>query len=147
MTAPIPARVAERAATSIIVDENGCHISTYSLGSHGYAQIGWNDDEGHRHMTTAHRASWVHHTGLQPLDTIDHLCHVRRCVNGAHLRDIPNEQNARRNRGDASGDLSTCLNGHSSPYVQRKRDGRLSSTCIECERDRTRRTRAKHDPA
>ena len=37
----IPSRVAERAATRYVEDENGCFISTYSTASHGYAQIGW----------------------------------------------------------------------------------------------------------
>ena len=37
----IPDRVASRAANRWIAGENGCHISTYSVASHGYAQIGF----------------------------------------------------------------------------------------------------------
>lgn len=40
----IPPRVAARAAARCIVDDvTGCWISTYSVASHGYAQIGWNN--------------------------------------------------------------------------------------------------------
>ena len=150
MTRPIPERVAQRAATRYVEDENGCYISTYSTASHGYAQIGWNED-GKVQMTTAHRAAWVYYTGKQPGGTIDHFDHCNpRCVRGSHLRDISNFENARRNRPDASADLATCLNGHEAPIVERKRKGRNGTiriwrTCIECERNRTRRYRSRKD--
>ena len=51
----IPERAATRALNSYTLDEEtGCHVSTYSTASHGYAQIGWQRD-GERRMTTAHR--------------------------------------------------------------------------------------------
>lgn len=49
----IPDRVANRAATKYETSEGGCWISTYSVASHGYAQIGWRDGD-HRHMVTPH---------------------------------------------------------------------------------------------
>lgn len=143
MTSPIPPRVAERAATRYDEDESGCYISRYSVASHGYAQVGWYED-GKVQMTTAHRAAWVWYTGEQPVGTIDHEDHCnRRCVRGSHLRDISNYENARRNRPDADPRLGVCLNGHDAPLVNRKRKGRVWVTCIECERDRTRRYRAR----
>lgn len=110
----IPPRVAERAATRCYVDANGCHISTYSTASHGYAQIGWSCPEG-RWLVTAHRAAWVHATGEQiPKGmTIDHLCRERRCVNPDHLRMLSNFENARRTRG-RDWPLGQCANGHSN---------------------------------
>ena len=60
----IPARVAERAATRYVLTETGCHVSTYSTGSHGYAQVGWTDGI-FRSMVTAHRVAWVYATGEQ----------------------------------------------------------------------------------
>jgi hypothetical protein len=147
MTAPIPERVAERAATRYVENEAGCFISTCSTGSHGYAQIGWTES-GKTQMTTAHRAAWVHYTGAQPVGMVDHQDHCdRRCVRGSHLRDISNWQNARRNRADADPRLGVCLNGHDAPIVDRKRVGksgkvRIWRTCVECERDRNRRWRA-----
>lgn len=93
----IPDRVALRALRAFRMDDNGCHISTYSVASHGYAQIGWKVDGKHQ-MTTAHRASWSAVYGQIPLGmTVDHTCRVRQCVNPAHLRLLTNEDNARDN--------------------------------------------------
>ena len=51
----IPDRVALRALRRFERDtESGCHISTYSVASHGYAQIGW-QDAGYRQVVTAER--------------------------------------------------------------------------------------------
>lgn len=47
----VPPRVAERAATNVDVDENGCWISRYSRSRNGYSQIGWSE-QGERHMVT-----------------------------------------------------------------------------------------------
>lgn len=107
---PVPERVAQRAYERVDVDENGCWISRYSVASHGYAQIGWQDTKVH--MVLAHRAAWVHVNGQMPLGmTLDHLCKTRRCVNPDHLRLLPNYENARRVAG---GDwpLGYCANGH-----------------------------------
>lgn len=144
MTNLIPERVAERAATRYVEDERGCYISTYSVGSHGYAQIGWWDG-GRNYMTTAHRAAWVYYSGAQPVGTVDHTNHCNlRCVRGSHLRDISNVENARRNRPDANPDLSVCLNGHDSTLVERKRTGgKVRMMCLQCERDRNRRWKAR----
>lgn len=143
MTAPIPARVAERAARRYVENENGCYISTYSTGSHGYAQIGWNHN-GKVQMTTAHRAAWVHYTGEQPTETVDHHDHCdRRCVRAEHLRDLSNWENARRNRPDASPSLATCLNGHDAPIIEKIRNGKIWRTCSQCNTDRIARYNTK----
>jgi hypothetical protein len=94
----IPSRAAERAATRYVVDESGCWISTYSVGSHGYAQVGWQQGDL-RNMTTAHRAAWTFYNGPIPDGlTVDHICHVRRCVNPAHLRLLTRSENGADNR-------------------------------------------------
>lgn len=69
----IPKRVAWRALTIATSTEIGCLISDYSVGSHGYAQIGWNEPGGTRRMTTAHRASWTWAYGQIP---------PGQCING-----------------------------------------------------------------
>ncbi len=110
-TVSVPERVAERAYTRHEVDEGGCWVSTYSVASHGYAQIGW-QNKGDRRVVLAHRASWTHVNGQVPIGmTLDHLCKNRRCVNPAHLRLLSNYENARRNTGDDWG-FGTCRNGH-----------------------------------
>lgn len=139
----IPEQVAERAATRYIESATGCWISTYSTSTHGYAQIGWSA-KGVRHGTTAHRAAWVHQNKRQPEGTIDHLDHCdRRCVRPDHLRDISNYENARRNRPDAASDLLTCLNGHASLPVEKRRNGKPWFTCPDCHRERMARYNAK----
>ena len=97
----IPLRVAERAASRFEIDEDGCWISTYSVASHGYAQIGWNDTKRQfRQIVTAHRAAWVYYHGqIPPEMTIDHLCRTRRCVNPDHLELASNKENAQGGGG------------------------------------------------
>jgi hypothetical protein len=132
---PIPDRVTERAATRYDVDENGCWISTYSTGSHGYAQVGWQDGDD-RTMVLAHRAAWVYRHGAEPAGTVDHTCHVRPCVNPAHLRDLPNVENARRNSPENEYPLGqSCKRDHASELrVPRRKQGRITLTCKGCER-------------
>ncbi len=115
----IPDRVALRALRKFSVDESGCHLSTYSVGSHGYAQIGWHDHErGRRVMITAHRAAWSAVFGQIPEGmTIDHTCKNRRCVNVSHLRLLSNFENARRTFG-RDWPLGTCINGHSNDLLE-----------------------------
>lgn len=137
---PVPARVALRAFERVEVDENGCWISTYSVASHGYAQIGW-QDAGSRHVVLAHRAAWVHVNGQMPLGmTLDHTCKVRRCVNPAHLRVLPNFENARR-IGGMDWPMGECANGHSTALLRQVGGKRTKSGaprqgvgCAECYR-------------
>lgn len=110
----IPARVAERAANKFVV-VGECHLSKYSVGSHGYSQIGWHGDDGVRRCTTAHRAAYVHHNGLIPVGmTVDHrhsVCLSRRCVRREHLRLLTNLENARRTFG-RDWPVGVCIEGH-----------------------------------
>lgn len=65
----IPGRVRKRAYTRWKPD-GACWISTYSVASHGYAQIGWSTP-GHRsdrHVVLAHRASWEYLNGPVPVE-------------------------------------------------------------------------------
>lgn len=134
----IPHRVAQRAISQFVVDENGCHISTYSVASHGYAQIGWNVGGGKRTGTTAHRAAWVAHAGEQiPAGmTIDHTCKVKRCVNPQHLRVLSNFENGRRTHG-RDWALGRCINGHSnSRLFMTARGMRQCRDCMKLWRNR-----------
>ncbi|MGN0097193.1 MAG: HNH endonuclease signature motif containing protein [Corynebacterium sp.] len=137
----IPDRVAKRAGTSYVEDENGCWISTYSVGSHGYAQIGWHAEGGRRLGTTAHRASWVYANDGQIPDgmTIDHTCKVRRCVNPAHLRLLPNFENARRTAG-RDWPSGQCVHGHPNSELTLK-GGKW--VCRSCNAEWQRRYREK----
>lgn len=134
----IPRHVALRAFIRFTPDASGCHISTYSVGSHGYAQVGWHDN-GRRIATTAHRAAWVAAHGQIPDGlTVDHQCRTKRCVNPAHLRLLSNFENARRSLYDWP--LGTCRNGHPTDELVRI-SGRLR--CRTCNRQAQERYRRK----
>lgn len=114
----------------------GCHVSTYSVAGHGYAQIGWHTKGDKRRGTTAHRAAWVAATGKQIPDgmVVDHLCKNRRCVNVEHLRVLSNFDNARRTYGRdwPLGD-GECINGHpASSYAPRAKTTHSNGFCREC---------------
>lgn len=116
---PIPKRVAWRAIKRAVTDpETGCHLSRYSVASHGYAQIGWGYGR-ERAMTTAHRAAWAAVNGQVPEGmTVDHLCKNRRCVNPEHLRLLSNHENARRTSG-RDWPIGECANGHGNEHLVR----------------------------
>jgi hypothetical protein len=138
---PIPERVAQRALTRFVVAEDGCHISTYSTASHGYAQIGWTPTGEGNKGTLAHRAAWAAVNGQIPEGmTVDHLCKNRRCVNPDHLRLLPNYENARRING-WDWPLGECRHGHPNSMLRRQSDGRIK--CHACRMEWQRRHRAK----
>ena len=154
---PVPERVAQRALTNVDKQPNGCWISRYSVASHGYAQIGWSvtgrrDANGRKiQMVLAHRAAWVAVNGQVPLGmTIDHLCKERRCVNPAHLRRLPNYENARRVNGE-DWPMGFCKRGHpNSELREYPSHGGFSKECRICRNARIRRnnftTRHPHAP-
>lgn len=110
----------------------GCHISTYSVANHGYAQIGWQVGGGKNAGTTAHRAAWTAVYGpIPPGMTIDHACKTRRCVNVEHLRMLTNYENARRVSGK-DWPLGTCINGHPPTMARQLPNGKI--LCTPCNR-------------
>lgn len=139
---PVPDRVAQRAIENVDKQADGCWISRYSVASHGYSQIGW-QNSGSRHVVLGHRAAWVAAHGQVPLGmTIDHLCKVRRCVNPEHLRLLPNYENARRTSG-RDWPMGYCVNGHDSTHLETATRALNSSgvtvrckTCTQASRDR-----------
>lgn len=124
-----PERVVTRLLTNIAVADDGCWISLYSTGSHGYSQIGWVED-GRLRMALGHRVSWEHHNGPIPGDlTIDHLCRTRRCIRPDHLRLLSNVENARDN-GMAR--RTHCPRGHlyaGHNLILNAKGHRLCRTC------------------
>ena len=141
----IPGRVAKRATERFVLDQDtGCHVSTYSVASHGYAQVGWQNN-GDRQMVTAHRAAWAFVHGQIPEGmTIDHLCKNRRCVNVEHLRMMTNYENARRTSG-RDWPLGQCVNGHSNDLLRKNWCGqwKCSVCAAQYQRDYRARKREK----
>jgi hypothetical protein len=135
----VPDRVIERVLTRATRDaETGCLTSQYSVGSHGYAQVGWHDDD-RRTMVLVHRVAWVAQRGSIPEGmTVDHLCKNKRCLNVEHLRLLSNFENARRTFG-RDWPIGECVNGHPNSELE-FRAGHLN--CRECRRVRRRAIRA-----
>lgn len=106
-----PERVVQRVLSKVAMGPRGCHISTYSVASHGYAQIGWREGD-ERPVTLCHRVMWIWFRGPIPEGmTIDHMCKNKRCIRLQHLRLIPNYENSRR--GNARDwPLGKCAKGH-----------------------------------
>lgn len=129
----IPTRVIERVFTRCHRDENGCLVSDYSVGSHGYAQIGWHDDNGHRHMTLCHRVAWIAAFGPIPVElTVDHRCRNRKCIEIADLRLLTNEDNG---RGNGNSVKTHCLRGHEFTAENTWLDGHGYRRCRTCARE------------
>lgn len=137
----IPRRVMDRAHAKTTRSINGCWISGYSVASHGYAQIGWNDGPAGRHVFLAHRAVWERFNGPVPSRmTLDHRCRQRRCVNPNHLRLLENFENGRRTHG-MDWRVGECANGHPNSMLAddpHRRDKlgnpRVGKRCSECKK-------------
>lgn len=143
MVTVIPIAAALRAASRFVEDEAGCFVSTYSLSSSGYAQVGWRipGQPQRNNMTTAHRAAWSSANGqIEDGMTVDHLCKNRRCVRVDHLRLISNFENARRTSG-RDWPLGTCINGHSNDELFTEPSGRIR--CRPCKRRTSQRSNWK----
>lgn len=128
-----PERVIRRLLHNVTPGPNGCKVSTYSVGSHGYSQIGWSEG-GRTQMRLGHRVAWEATHGPIPDDlTVDHVCRRRRCVNVEHLRLLSNVDNATDN---GQGRKTHCPSGH--PYDQENthRDGHGHRSCRACARAR-----------
>ena len=139
----IPHKAAMEAAHAYVENEDGCYVSTYSTGSHGYAQKSWTwtDEDGRKRSacTTAHRAAWRYWQGPIPGGmTIDHLCKNRRCVRREHLRMTTNHENARRTSG-RDWPMGECINGHpnSELFIA---DGGRRIRCRICYQETKRRS-------
>lgn len=132
----IPAEKASLAQERHTVDENGCWISTSAPSSAtGYATISWRED-GKTVATTVHRASYTHTNGRIPDGlVIDHTCHVRLCVNPAHLRAITLMQNniRRNNSGSHEFSLDTCQRGHPLSMMKMQRGGKNAGRWRRCQ--------------
>ena len=74
--------------------ETPCHVWRGEILSGGYGRIQMN---GRRHL--AHRYYYEQANGFIPSGLeIDHLCHVRACVNPDHMRVVTRAENARNRR-------------------------------------------------
>lgn len=119
----VPQRVINRMLNKVTLLDNGCKISGYSAGGHGYAQVGWSESNK-TYTVLCHRLAWYIVNGAIPEDmTIDHICKTRKCINIDHLRLLSNFENARRTSGK-DWELGFCVKGHPNSEL-RMNSGRL----------------------
>jgi HNH endonuclease len=143
-----PQKVIDRLLERIEIDEAGCWISLYSVGSHGYSQVTWwtgkRDEGGKTRVRLGHRVSWEALHGPIPGGlTIDHICRVRRCINPEHLRLLSNLANATDTRRATEAPVpigKTC--GKGLHELLRYPSGAVA--CRECAKDRSDRKELKN---
>lgn len=134
----VPQRVIDRIMRSVDQREPGaCWPWLLSAGSHGYGQVGWSVGGGRSAMTTAHRVVWMHYNGSIPDGlTVDHQkalgCSGGICCNPAHLRLLPNVENARDNQQLAK---SSCPRGHAYDEANTYTTPRGHRRCRQCAQD------------
>lgn len=134
----IPQRIRERFWHKVDVQHAwSCWTALTSVGSHGYAQIGWRDETGRARMTLMHRVAYAMSHGPIPRGlVVDHLCHNRTCCNPAHLQLLSNEANSARQVRSYAG---KCKHGHAYTPENTYRDGKGYRRCRECARARSRK--------
>lgn len=137
----IPARILPRILSNTKPGPDGCLISKYSIGSHGYPQIGW-DQDGKHVVTLCHLVLWKIANGpIPPGMTVDHRCRRKRCVNVEHYRLLTNFENARRTNG-RDWPLGECAQGHDDATNWHEPPGGSKGYCKECRNAARRRRRA-----
>lgn len=112
--------------------------------------IGRKNQDGYGEWVTegkswrVHRYSWTSLVGVIPEGlTIDHLCHVRHCVNPDHLEVVTLQENIRRRRFNGGGlygrQKTECLRGHAyTPGNTYRNPTTGRRYCRECHRIKAR---------
>ena len=78
-----------------IINDNGCWIWQLNKNYKGYGYVGINGKLVRAHRYYYEQAKGKIPKGLQ----LDHLCHVRSCVNPEHLEAVTLTENVRRGMG------------------------------------------------
>lgn len=119
-------------------DPEGCLLSGYSVGSHGYAQA-WDGTT----VVLAHRIVWEWNLGTIPAGmTVDHECHMRICVDIEHLRLLPNAVNAADNGQVKTNPDSYRRCGKGHVMAMGTVNGKAAHYCRTCQNERRRARRA-----
>ena len=121
----------------IPVPESGCWLWLGSqLDERGYGKMKLNGKS-----ILAHRYSYELHKGPIPLNlTIDHLCHVKQCVNPDHLEAVTSGENLRRSNNPNMILMRSgkCRNGHQKTHENMQPINRACKICQNSYRSRKR---------
>jgi len=90
------------------VDATGdCWLWVAAVSSAGYGAF-WHNKQ----MQKAHRVSYeLAYGSIAPGMSVDHICHERRCVNPAHLREVTPKQNIENHAGKAKASSKSGVRG------------------------------------
>lgn len=127
--------------------EGTCIVSTYSRGSHGYAQVGWTEPGAKRStMALCHRVVWIAAHGRIPEGMhVDHICRNRPCINIDHLQLLTHAENSAQGGATMRERYTHCKRGHDmAVYGMVAGDRRY---CGECTRIRYRLRKLAEDGA
>lgn len=120
----------KRLLSHVTVDEvSGCWLWTGRRKDSGYGQS-WLDGV----QTNAHRIAYIVWRGPVPDGLeVDHICHVRACINPDHLQLATRHENVRRQLRHLA---PHCANGHdrSVHTVVVREGGRERRRCRACAR-------------
>ena len=137
--ADLPAMIAKR----VRIIDSGCWLWTGATNPKGYGHIGRNGRTLYVHRV-------VYETLVAPIPdglTIDHLCHVRTCVNPQHLEPITRAANTLRSWTGPSAvnaRKTHCPRGHEYSPANTIVNNRGERVCRECNRaDAARRYQAR----
>ena len=141
-------------AARVAVEDRGhstpCWIWLCSMNHKGYAKTKVRVDGAY--VNAAHRLSHLWFKGpIPPQYDVDHLCHVRGCVNPDHLEAVTREENRlrslpRHREASARRRKAFCKYGHKMEGDNLQTDCRGYRRCVEC-RLRLRRERYARDRA
>jgi hypothetical protein len=123
---------------TIPVDRSGCWLWPGPLNAYGYGV--W------KRGTLAHRMVYELLAGPIASElTLDHLCRVRRCVNPAHLEQVPIAVNILRGTCNAAQNArkTHCDHGHPFDLLNTlvRRDGKRECRACAARRCREKRQR------
>ena len=132
----------ERFRSKYIELPNGCHQWQGPLDKDGYGTFYLR-----RKNRRAHRVAWFGMRGaIPPGMVVNHICRHRWCVNPQHMQLLTPRENGLQDSNSIpaiNARKTHCKHGHEFDKVQHLKSGKSYRVCSICERDKTRRLRAK----
>ncbi len=128
--------LSQRFYDKVAPNSGGCWRWTAGHDHQGYAYF-WLDGKTHR----AHNVAYKALVGSIPDGLeLDHLCHVRDCVNPAHLEAVTHKENVLRGVGfSAQNAVKThCPKGHEYNELNTHTTKEGWRHCRVCDRDQKR---------
>lgn len=102
----------DRLMAHIHMDGSGCWLWRGCVTDEGYGMFRMKDASGKHRTFKAHRAAYeLFGETIVPGAQLDHLCHVRNCVNPGHLRPATARENTSNRRGKLAGRYSSRFVG------------------------------------